>query len=357
MNEWIERIAEAAAAAGRETLTWNAGDGRLLVLPHAARLIGCALEGVEGNHFWHHPDVEDPKKFGPMLEAGSCLIGGDRCWISPEAAHHWHDHEKARVDPMGTYRFEPQIDPGNYRAIESEPGHLRLEADMSLLDHRANDRIDLHVERQFIVEPSRAHGLPDALEAVSFSVHNTLTVTGGDDGAVAGTWDLLMVPSGGTLVCATIGGPCKPRCYFDPFADQQVTTEGSALYFRIDGKHRAKLGIRPEQTTGRVGYYRPRPEGRSSLVVRCFASLPGAPYVDLPLSCPIDQRFGGDCFQAYNDNGSYGDFGELEYHDAGVVAGRPPERRTAASITHVLAGPDAAIRRAGDVLLGISLVP
>ncbi|NJL31318.1 MAG: hypothetical protein HC898_06630 [Phycisphaerales bacterium] len=35
-------------------------------------------------------------------------------------------------------------------------------------------------------------------------------------------------------------------------------------------------------------------------------------------------HFRGDCVQAYNDDGTFGGFGEMEYHDPAIVAGRQP---------------------------------
>ena len=356
MADWMERVNSAMQGAGCQTVTLDAGDGRLLLTPHAARIVGCAIDGIDGSVFWYHPDAEDRAAMKRIIAQRETLLCGDRLWVSPEVAYHWPDVDAARDDPFATYAFEQEIDPGRYEVVAAESDRLELQAEMSLTDHRVDKRIELHVQRQFSIEAEPTAIFPDSVKRLSFSIRNTLTATGGDEGAVAGAWDILQLPASGTLVCPTVGEPAEPNCYFDAFGAKHVRRDGHAVYFLVDANRQIKMGIPAEKTTGRMGYYRPLPGGRSVLIVRVFAPQPGAPYVDMPLSRPRGQRTGGDSLQAYNDNGGYGQFGEMEYHDPAVIVGQTPTTRTGSCITHVLAGPDADIRAIGQALLGVPLV-
>jgi len=356
MTDWMDRIKSSMGGAGCQTVVLDAGDGQLLLTPHAGRIVGCALDGVEGSAFWYHPDAEDPTAMKRIVAQGDVMLCGDRLWISPEVAYHWPDVDAARDDPFATYGFEPEIDPGRYRLVDADSDRLELQAEMSLTDHRVDKRIELRVQRQISVEPEPTAIFPDSLKRVSFTIRNALTAAGGDEGAAAGAWDILQLPVSGTLVCPTVGAPAEPNCYFGPFGDKHVCRSDRAVCFLVDAKRQIKMGIGADQTTGRMGYHRPLSDGRSVLIVRIFAPQPGAPYVDMPLSRPRRQRTGGDCLQAYNDDGGYGLFGEMEYHDPAVIVGQTPATRTGSCITHVLAGPDADVQSVGQALLGVPLV-
>lgn len=341
---WFDQIQRAVSSHGQ---TWaiKAGLGRLLVTRHGARILACQLPGVEGNLFWHSPDLLKP---GGNITLG----GGDRLWIAPESGYMWRDINAARRDPIGTYSLDPAMDPGEYRILHESRDQVTLVNEASLTDHRVNKRITIRMTRR-ITSAEAPRGLSDDVVNASFAIQNELTCLGGDDGAVAGAWDILQLPSTGTLVCPVVNPVDFPRSYYDPFGDRHVTSDDRTVRFLIDAKRRIKMGLSPTQTTGRMGYVRQAGDVWT-LIVRMFHTLPGEPYVDTPLEG--NSRFGGDALQAYNDNGGYGNFGEMEYHDPALVVGKSPETRTGASITHVMAGSRDDIIEAGRLLLGVDVM-
>ncbi|NJO56652.1 MAG: hypothetical protein HC834_10335 [Rhodospirillales bacterium] len=171
------------------------------------------------------------------------------------------------------------------------------------------------------------------------------------------------------------------RSYYDPFGTRHVSVGERCVRFLIDGRRRIKMGLRPEHTTGRMGYYRALGDGRATLIVRVFASLPGEPYCDLPRDDPRHRALqlgessgpvlGGDALQAYNDDGDAFapkagqasvdakdvTFGEMEYHDPCVISGRAPGERGGTCVTHVVVGADASVRAWGASLLGCEIEP
>lgn len=351
MTDWFQRIRDSLKHHGKESSVWSAGDGELLLSPHGARVLACRIPGVEGNLFWHHPDLEDSAKAaGPLTTAGGGLAG-DRLWIAPEIGLSWPDLKKARVSPWSSYKTPPQMDPGDYRVLEEAAGHLRLTTEMSLTDYRGGLKFSLRVARQFnlIAPPS---GLPRGVKAVSFSLRNELTLLDADAGAVTGGWDILQVPAGGVFVAPVTRRVRKPRMYYGKFDPRRLRCTPSACRFVLDGKKQMKFGLLPEETTGRMAYIRKL--GKiTTAIVRVFAVQPGEPYVDLPLTS--DDRVGGDALQSYNDGGSFGGFGEMEYHDAGFVAGKSPVTRSGPCVTHVLAGGDRGVRKAASELVGVDV--
>jgi hypothetical protein len=304
-------------------------------------VLGCRVDGLDENLFY-----DDGR--------GS---GGDRLWIAPEVAFYWPSLEDARRDPVGTAATPGDIDPGDYEVDGQWDGGVHLFNSCSLIDSRDEKAIGLEVKRT-IAGIDRPVGLPDEIKCVSFALVNELLVAGGDAGAVASAWDILQVPPGGTLVCPTTQR-VSPRSYYDPFGDRHVLCDDTAVRFRIDAQRRIKMGIRPEHATGRMGYFRPASVhggGMASLILRVFPVSPGELYVDIPRDHPADQRRGGDALQAYNDNGTFGPFGEMEYVAPAVQVGGC-EYRHSSCVTHAMVGPESAVREAGRGLLGVGLDP
>jgi hypothetical protein len=347
--DWFDALRTNIESAGYETRQLSTGHGDLLVTVHAARVLACRLPGATGNFFYHDPKLDQR---GQCVQIG----GGDRLWLAPEVAFFWPSLELARQDPFKYAATPPQIDPGDYRLASSSDDHVALTASMQVRDHRVDKSIELHVDRQVhCVDPPA--GLPASLKCASFAITNRLMVEGGDDGALAGAWDLLQLPPTGTLICPTTTAT-QPMSYYDPFGEKHVQVDATRVRFLIDAKRRIKMGLPPMNVTGRMGYYRRGAgENLSSLIVRIFAPLPGEPYVDVPLSAEAGTRFGDDCLQAYNDDGAYGAFGEMEYHDPAVIVGHGPAVRSGSSVTHVLLGPDQAIGEFGRQLLGVAIDP
>ncbi|MEM6552229.1 MAG: DUF6786 family protein [Planctomycetota bacterium] len=334
-------------AAEHDDLFWlTAGDGRVLATRHAARL----MTSDDGGPAWSNPF------FVAEDTTSGRLTGGDRLWIAPEVAYFWPSLEQAREDPKKWAETPPAIDPADWRITNHDSQTLTLETEIELQDARDHKRIRFAAARSF-QGIDRPTDVDAELNCVSFTITNTLTLIDGDDGAIAGAWDILMVPAEpdpGTLIVPTTR-PIKPdqiNSYYDPFGDQHVTFDEHAVYFLGDGKRRVKMGLPPELTTGTMAHYRPTTDGQAILIHRTFPTHDQDTYCDVPRSFPDDQRSGGDCFQAYNDEGdSFGPavggsptFAEMEYHDPCLVAGQTPAVRTGTCTTHVLTGPDDLIR-------------
>lgn len=325
-----------------ETFTIQAGDGTITVGMRGARILDCRVEGVDENLFY-----DDGKG-----------KGGDRLWIAPEVAYYWPSLEDARRDPVGTAGVPADVDPGDYvlageyEADDDGGEGLVLTNDCSLIDSRDEKAIGLEVTRAFATAEPPAE-LPAGVKCVSFTLTNEIAVVGGDAGAVAAAWDILQVPPTGTLICPT-GRKVEPRSYYDPFGEKHVVSDDSAVRFLIDAKRRIKMGIRPEDTLGKMGYYRRLTDGMSVLIYREFEIDLDGTYVDVPRDHPADQRQGGDALQAYCDDLTYGAFGEMEFVAPAVIVGGD-ESQSTSCVTHVIAGPDDAVRAAGEVLLGVKI--
>lgn len=321
-----------------DPLTLESGDGSITVAEHGARVLACHLPNVADNLFFAN-------------EQGT---GGDRLWIAPEVAYYWPSLEKARQDPVRFAATPPQVDPGGYTIAEESNHHVKLVAAMDVTDSRNGTSIGFDVERTIAVTAAPP-GISGGLTAASFTLTNHLILRHGDAGALAGAWDILQVPPTGTLICPTTRR-AEVTSYYDPFGDKHVQVENRRVRFLIDRQRRIKMGIPADATTGRMAYYRVA-DGVATLIVRLFNVLPGEPYVDVPRSAEPTQRLGTDALQAYCDDGTFGDFGEMEYHDPALIVGQSIPRRVATSITHAVAGNENAVRAFGESMLGVPIDP
>ncbi|MEM9883019.1 MAG: hypothetical protein AAF800_08895 [Planctomycetota bacterium] len=362
---WFDTLHQQMIADCQQPHVLACGSGRLLVCEQAARVLACELPGVGHNLFFHTDRTADDGGLGPVT-------GGDRLWIAPEVAYFWPTLDDALRDPKGTAKTPAAIDPGEYTGANGvwDGTGVSVEAMVEgISDVRSGATGVFAMTRDiFPVSAPRFDVASDDLAIASFAIVNGLERYSGE--LLIGAWDILQVPPMGTLICPTVGR-AEVRSYYEPFGDRHVVVSDTDVRFLIDGKRRIKMGLRAEHTTGRMGYYRPADGQTSTLIVRIFAPLPGEPYGDVPRDDPRNRQLergeiegpilGGDCLQAYNDDGdAFGGgpevtFGEMEYHDPCLVVGRGPTSRSGSCVTHVMAGPDDAVRAVGGALLGVEV--
>ncbi len=352
MPDWLDALKQSIHSNGHALSQWQVGDATFVLMPFAARLLACEMPGVEGNLFWHHPDMLDPTKAGEQLRGAGGGIAGDRLWIAPEVGYIWPDLAAARVDPYNTACLPAAMDPAEYKIVRDDEGMLSLTTNMELLDHRVSKWAKLRVSRVFS-GMDRPGFVSRDLKWSGISIRNTMVAEAGDEGAVAGTWDLLQLPIGGVQIFAT-QQPQKaaPTSYYEPYREGDVTWDEHAVYFHAKGDHVIKMGLSPEQATGRMVYLR-KVAGQTTAILRSFLPCPGMPYVDVPRSS--DERFGGDALQAFCDDGRFQSFTEMEYHDPAVIVGKGPQVTGSTCITHVIAGAQKAVVAAASAFLGFEL--
>jgi hypothetical protein len=113
-----------------------------------------------------------------------------------------------------------------------------------------------------------------------------------------------------------------------------------------------KMGLLPEQTTGRMAYLRPAGDTLTA-IVRAFLPVTGAPYVDVPRD--TDEVFGGDALQAFCDDGRFKGFTEMEYHEPALICGEGRTQHCGTCVTQVLAGDAAKVKQAVAALIGVAV--
>ena len=319
-------------------------DATLLVTEHAARIIGIFPGPQHGNLLWVNSaacaGVEALRRF---VRAGEWNLGGDRVWLAPEIELHFSDPQNPSHE---NYAVPPDLDPGHWALEQSDSFGVALRNAGEAKNLLSNQPFRFETRRQIRLAKAPVD-LAD-LDYIGYEIASAIVITAPDRPAAAyGLWQLMQIPPGGEVLI-----PTRPDAeqvdYFHTDLSQHVRVAEGHLVFPVTGTQQHKLGLRPHDTRGLMGYLRQDGEN-ATLIVRQTAVFPGATYADYP----GDARDRRDiALQFYNDSGAAGGFGEMEYHSIAADAASFFNTRDV-SRTWCFAGPLPRIRTVASELLGI----
>jgi hypothetical protein len=198
---------------------------------------------------------------------------------------------------------------------------------MALVHRRSNDSLVATARRAFTIvdlAPDRR-----CVGAIAYRTEESVEVLRGHPGQLVGLWSIIQVPTGGTVHIATSASAEPRTCFGDP-ADAWRSGR-DRLQVDLGVRRIFKIGLSPSAVKGRWAYVRKVPGGYL-VVGRRFHPQPWRLYADAPL---FDLESQGDALQLYNDDGSSGEFGEVETHGPAVVVGEGTDRAVDASLTVV----------------------
>jgi hypothetical protein len=320
-------------------------EATVLVTEHAARIIGVFPGPAEPNLLWVNAaafgGVEALRRF---IHAGEWNLGGDRVWVAPEIELHFSDPQNPSHQ---NYTVPPALDPGRWSLEQADTFGVAL--------RNAGEAKNLVSNQSFRFETRRQIRLAAApvdvtdLHYIGYETASAIVITAPDrPDAAYGLWQLMQIPPGGEILI-----PARPDAeqvdYFKTDLSQHVRIAEGHLVFPVTGTQQHKLGLRPHDVRGLMGYLRQDGEN-ATLIVRQAAVFPGATYADYP----GDARDRRDiALQFYNDSGDTGGFGEMEYHSIAADAAGFFNTRDV-SRTWCFAGPLPRIRTVASELLGIT---
>ena len=326
------------------------GMGELFVLPHGGRVIGLFAGGREENLLWINPALGQAGSAREALTADHWVhLGGDRTWVSPERELHVGDLARA----WETYAVPAEVDPGHY-TVAHQPTQISWRSPARLFFNRQQRSSEVEIEKsvRLVANPLRLEAGFGSLAGVDYGGYELATslrlIEPAAGGPAVSLWNILVVEAAGWVIIPTLG-ETRARDYLDQTLPERLVATGHAVYFRLDGREQHKIGVRAAAVTGRAGYLRRVGAERSMLLVRSFVVNPSGEYVDTPWDAPEEM---GYAFQSYNDNGSLGAFGELEYHTPAIGGSTGLDRYTDVSQLWAYAGPAAHIERIAAQLLG-----
>ena len=279
-------------------LRWQTDAGAVTLYPSCGRVLQAEIEGERA--FWNNPS-----------DARGWNVGGDRLWVAPEVHWYWKTLEK--VD-FARYEVPEAVDPGNWTVTRTDKNYCRISQQVFLRNHHMDSHVKCTLARSFTLLAPAAG--PFFTKQIAWQTDNELWIQNGTPGQKVGLWSLLQVPSGGTLSVRS-PGDVPFRNYLSPIPHGLWRKRGDVLHVDITGSQQYKIGIAPNSVTGTMAYARKAPGGYL-VIYRKFFPQPWRPYADVPMN---DLKGNGDAIQIYNDDGSFGGFGEMECHSPAIQVG------------------------------------
>jgi hypothetical protein len=347
-----QQLADVLGASGQSPIALQQADGgSALILPHGGRIIGLFVRPGGESCFWVNPRLAAPESAPQVLTSTVWVnTGGDRIWVGPEVDTHLGDLN----DPWSSYLVPRDVDPGVYTAVRMEDTvHLRLLATVPLYRQHSTCQVEISRSIRLVANPLRHEPVVSAwlnqVDYVGYEQSTTLNILRpSEESAAIDIWSIVMLPASGWMIVPTLG-PVAVRDYMQPPAPEYVRHGPHAVLLRIDGERRYKIGLRATSLAGRAGYLRQNGDDRWTLVVRNFQVNPSGEYIDPPWDNVAEW---GYAFQAYNDDGGYGRFGELEYHSPGIGGNSGEVSRCDVSQVWAFEGSQEHICVLTDLLLG-----
>jgi hypothetical protein len=340
---------------GKATELFTSPDGgRVLVLPHGARVLGLFTPRNDENFYWTHSALEHPETARELYESEEWHnSGGDRTHLTPEVDLFFPKYPD--VDMRG-YWQPRQLDPGSYRAVRKADG-VSLLSRFTLTFYRTRQEAELELTKTVspATNPLRHERNLRGLdcEYAGLTQLTTLALVGdsADLPVQVGIWDLLQLPHGGDLLVPTYSR-AEPKTFIGKIASESLVVSDHLVRFRMRGGGHEKMGVRAMATTGRVGYCYPQ-GARWALVVRNYFVNPSGEYVDVPWTELEDMGYSvHGCGVSYPSGQFKGEFSELEYHVPGIGAGTGRSRCEDTSQVWAFRGSRAVIDTVAMCLLG-----
>lgn len=292
------------------------GVGKLVVLRRGARMLGVYPDADDDNMLWTTPDLLDAESAQSRFADGTAWnTGGDRTWLSPEFEYNIADVH----DLWNTYSVQAVVDPGEYRFTRSDADAAALSQLASPQAYYSGTPHPLEIAKSFRTIPDPLLHLrgadgndvdPAAYAYVGYETATRCRSLDPGKRAPVSIWQLAQLPAGGQLLVPTYGTAQVSR-FFGAEDSARMRIEPGLVRFSIDARESFKASIKAPYATGRMGYYRLLGPERATLFVRQFAVRPSAAYGDAFFPNLGDT---GHCAQVYNDDGTLGDFGEMEHH-------------------------------------------
>lgn len=302
---------------------------KVLILPFGGRILG--LYPTPGqNALWVNPELAVAQSARALLgRKGWLNLGGQRIWISPEVETNIADLERF----WDTYDVPKPMDPADYRVTERDDLTVTIETPMRLRFHRHDCDVSLRVGRTVALIEEPPFELPADVSFAGYTQTSVLTADSMTEGCRPGLWNIIQVPGGGEIVIP-VAENARPRAMI---AEPVFEQETDCIRCATETTKSFKFSLRAGDSRGFMACF--KASGPTAMVVACrFSVQDESLYADAPVDDTSDT---GHVQQVYVDDGSLGEFAEMEYHAPALTPGQSVTDRCQ---VWALAGPAEAVR-------------
>ncbi|MFN8255859.1 MAG: DUF6786 family protein [Bacteroidales bacterium] len=290
------------------------GNACLLIAPeYQGRVMTSSAQGNNGNSFgWiNYSFIESGKKSTQFNPYG----GEERLWIGPEGGPFSVYFKKGREQVFENWVVPKEIDTEPFEIVSQTSKSATFRKDFILVNASGTE-MPVGIERKVSilagsqVEQALNLKLDDSLSFVAYESENipmNKGKTGWDktSGALS-IWMLAMFnPSENGVVFIPFKkgdekslGKKVTDDYFGKVPADRLIVKDSLLFFKVDGKHRSKIGISPLRALPYCGSY--DPDKQTLTILWYSAPEKPAEYVNSKWG-KQENPFVGDAVNSYND--------------------------------------------------------
>lgn len=355
-------------------LSDSSGESRVAVMPSLQGRVMTSTTGSKWNlsYGWINRPLFESGEISPHTNA---FGGEERIWLGPEGGQ-YSIFFSAGSDFSRSSWFTPKlidIEPWN---VDSRTAHSATFSKTATLTNYSGRKFDVALTREVRVLDRNAAlknlGVADdrRLTAVTYQSINDLKNKGDDAwGKQSGLLMMWLLgrfnPSPDTTIVVPFKpGPLDQRGpivideYYSKVPADRLKIKDGAIFFRGDGDHRSKIGVRAGRATGLMGRYDASNE--TLTIIKHTTGLPGDVYVNQKWEVQDHPYEDGDVVNAYNGgpaaNGSrpVSRFFELESSSPARELG-PGERLRHTQTTSHFQGDKRALDALSKAVLGVSL--
>jgi hypothetical protein len=344
----------------------SAGASVLIVPGYQGRVMTSTSGGPAGKSYgWiNYKHIES----GKLSKQFNPFGGEERFWLGPEGGPFSIYFQKGYEQVFANWKVPAELDTDTFK-ITSIKGHTAVFSKEFSLVNASGTKMDVEVERTVkLLDRTTAGevlgmGIDNSLSFVAYESSNTIINKGRDWNKESGflsIWLLGMFnPSENGVVFIPYrktGGKAITDDYFGKVPADRLVVKENILFFKVDGKHRSKIGIAPDAALPWCGSY--DPDNRCLTLLNLSLPEKPMPYVNSKWG-KQDDPLKGDAVNSYNDgpveDGSImGPFYEIESSSPAAILS------SGGSITHTqrtfhISGDEAKLNEITMKLFGVGI--
>lgn len=359
------------AKQGIETVELKSADGlsKVLIVPgYQGRVMTSTTGGDAGASYgWINRDyIASGRISGQFNPFG----GEERFWVGPEGGPFSWYFKKGDEQVYANWLVPEAIDTERFDITEKSDSKIVFTKTMCL--RNASDvNFRIGVRRSVSLVDNAALGdllgarIPAGVRTLAYRTDNTLTNNGDNawtkETGMPSVWLLgTFNPTPTTTVFIPYnreykGNPVKDD-YFGKIPSDRLVVDDGIIYFKIDGKYRAKLGLPAGSAKDLCGSYDSRKKVLN--ILKYTVPKGDAPYVNGQWG-PQDDPFCGDVINSYNDGPTetgtvMGPFYEIETSSPGAELA-PGQSLTHTQYTIHIEGEETSLASIVEKVFGVDL--
>lgn len=306
---------------------------RLLVVPgYQGRVMTSTAGGEDGMSYgWINHTFIESGKLDPQIN----VYGGEeRFWLGPEGGPYSIFFKAGEEQVFENWVVPPVIDSESFEVVENDTRHVEFVKN-TVLTNASGTEFRIGIRRIVSLVPINSVSallgidIPEGLQGVAYQTDNIIQNNGDaawtKETGLLSIWMLCMfnpTPATTVFIPYKKGGEGKilNDDYFGKVPSDRLIVEDGAIYFKIDGKYRSKIGLPYHRATPLCGSY----DSEKMVLTLLWCSIPEdpEPYVNSKWGEQEDP-YHGDVINSYNDgpmeDGSIlGPFYEIETSSPGA---------------------------------------